>query len=555
MGKEYKQLPVWAIKADPDTGEVEALVAAFGNMDYQRDVILDGAFKKTITERGAKVRVLDNHNAQSVRDVVGKVLGLREVGRKSLPREVRDEYPDATGGLVVDVQFLLDTPEGLGVFKRIKSGAVSEYSIGYDAIIAEAGKFKPTGYNEELNVRYLKEIRLWEVSPVVFAANPATATVGAKALKDRFPVIEEVNMTYKAINTEARTPQYDGTSSGEWDRPALEDYISGYWKHHPDADRPDEEITEVGDMPEDMKSWTASLTLLGNADAETFDELSFFPVVDPDTMELSENALLAVVSGRGAQADIAADTLESARDVAYTLLEDEFDFEREDEDEEEDMEEAAAPATLFEFPTVWAGDGEKRDLTRFIQDVRDAFSQQFRDPKAEEWEEMWVASIYEDAVIAYFEGDYYRVPYEENDEGEITFVSRSDWQRGSYEFVADEDREEEKADEARLSKLLAEAGLRLVKANQEGHRFGFTGLVEAELESMGLDPEAATPGDYAKAAVQAALQLKAAPKEESTGTTNNEEAGPENPPTFNIEDVRTQLARAQLDIIDFEGGI
>jgi hypothetical protein len=72
---------------------------------------------------------------------------------------------------------------------------------------------------------------------------------------------------------------------------------------------------------------------------------------------------------------------------------------------------------------------------------------------------------------------------------------------------------------------------------------------------MGLDPEAATPGDYAKAAVQAALQLKAAPKEESTGTTNNEEAGPENPPTFNIEDVRTQLARAQLDIIDFEGGI
>lgn len=114
----------------------------------------------------------------------------------------------------------------------------------------------------------------------------------------------------------SRTPDFDGTSSGEWSAPSLEDYVSGFGY---------EAVSSVDDLSADQLSAIAQTSLLGDSDAETFDELVFFPVVDPSTMELNENALDAVVSGRGSQADISDSQLESARGVARTLLEDEFD--------------------------------------------------------------------------------------------------------------------------------------------------------------------------------------------------------------------------------------
>lgn len=128
-----------------------------------------------------------------------------------------------------------------------------------------------------------------------------------------------------AINTEARRPQFDGVTDSEWSAPNWEDYVAGYYKHHPDATRPDQEVQNVDDAPAAMKTWASSLSFLGNADAETFADLVFFPVVNPDTLNLNKNALIAVVSGRGAQADISDDQLASARRMAYRLLVENWD--------------------------------------------------------------------------------------------------------------------------------------------------------------------------------------------------------------------------------------
>jgi len=179
--QERKTLPFIVTKIDGDQGIVEHTVAVMGNVDLGGDRIHPGAFTKTISERGGKIRVLDAHNSNSVLNVIGKPLSLWEAGRDDLPAKVRTAYPDATGALMARTQFLMDTPEGKGAFTRIRDGAVDEYSIGYDPITADYSEEERDG--KSVTVRNLKEIRLWEYSPVAFAMNPATSTLSAKGDK------------------------------------------------------------------------------------------------------------------------------------------------------------------------------------------------------------------------------------------------------------------------------------------------------------------------------------------------------------------------------------
>lgn len=143
----------------------------------------------------------------------------------------------------------------------------------------------------------------------------------------------------------ARTPNYDGTTTGEWNAPSFSDCVAGYWKNHPDASKPEDEVTSVEEAPAAMKTWIASLSLLGSSDAETFEGLLFFPVVSPSSMALNRNALLAVVGGRGAQADISEAQLTSARKKCYSLLVKEFDWDKEDIPDEH---KAVSKAEIFD---------------------------------------------------------------------------------------------------------------------------------------------------------------------------------------------------------------
>lgn len=178
--REHKIRPGYNLKIDAEAGIVEAIVSTFGVLDYHDDIIRDGAYKKTISERGRSVKVLDAHNLWSVLSALGVNMGMAEVGRDMLPAAVRSEYPEATGGLWTKTQYLLETPEGLGAFIRLKAGAVDEYSIGYDCMQAEYRQM-PNMDGKTTNVRIMTEIRLWEYSPVIFGANPATGTTDVKS--------------------------------------------------------------------------------------------------------------------------------------------------------------------------------------------------------------------------------------------------------------------------------------------------------------------------------------------------------------------------------------
>lgn len=199
---ERKSVEVFVTGIDSAKGEVEAIVSVMGIIDLGDDVIEAGAYVKTITERARKIQVLDNHQTHSMLNIIGKCLEAREVSRDELPAEILLKHPDATGGLYTKTQFFMDTPEGEGVFKRINYG-VAEYSIGFDALIVERQKRKmPDGTTKV--IRVIKEIRLWEYSPVIWGMNQATVTVDAKG-KQTMP-------------TKMTAPNYGGAAAEAHDR-------------------------------------------------------------------------------------------------------------------------------------------------------------------------------------------------------------------------------------------------------------------------------------------------------------------------------------------------
>lgn len=118
------------------------------------------------------------------------------------------------------------------------------------------------------------------------------------------------------IRDTARTPEYSGTESVSWSAPTLTDYVNGLGY---------EDVSNVDDLTESQRSEIAQHSLLGTADAENFRELQLFPVVNPSNGNLNENALDAVIGGRGSQADAPESAIESAQNTARRLLNDEFD--------------------------------------------------------------------------------------------------------------------------------------------------------------------------------------------------------------------------------------
>lgn len=167
---------------DDATGIVEAYVSIFGikDLDNPPDVIDMGAFSKSIHERGPagvnKIRVLWQHNWN---EVIGLPLVITEHSRENLPAELLALYPEATGGLYVKAQFVLEVQRGREAYALYKAGAMDEWSVAFDII---------QGTNEEDLVdgsrfRRLKELRLWEFSPVTWGMNPATTTTSVKHLE------------------------------------------------------------------------------------------------------------------------------------------------------------------------------------------------------------------------------------------------------------------------------------------------------------------------------------------------------------------------------------
>ena len=195
QSREMKSYPMF-IKSIEDR-VVKQVFSVSGVIDMFRDRVRKGAFKKTLSERMSKIRILWQHNHRN--PPVATLLDAFEIGKRDLPDEVRERFPEATGGLE-GVSEYLATPRGDEVLAGIKTGAINENSIGYDSI---QSKYIEVEVSEgvTIKIRELIEIRLWDLSPVNWGANPATFNLKA--------------IPFKAT----------GMVDGEWKKPTLTDYI------------------------------------------------------------------------------------------------------------------------------------------------------------------------------------------------------------------------------------------------------------------------------------------------------------------------------------------
>ena len=141
------------IKAASDN-TIEGYAAFFGNVDSYGDVIEQGAFTKTLKENANRVKVLWQHNTN---EPIGKPLAMEQ---------------DSTG-LYIKAKISM-TDVGRKAMELMRDGVIDEMSIGYDVIKDDFKKGN----------RMLKELRLWEFSPVTFAANEKAKITSAKNFSD-----------------------------------------------------------------------------------------------------------------------------------------------------------------------------------------------------------------------------------------------------------------------------------------------------------------------------------------------------------------------------------
>lgn len=178
--KQIKRTFVGVVKSlDQAEGIVTSIVNVLGIVDLGDDIIHKGAFTKTISEKGGKIRVLDNHSSESVTDAVAKIISIKEVGKNDLPESITKKFPGATGGLEVVSQYMLDDPRSAAVFLRISEGVIDEYSIGFRIIKQTFSKMTDES-GKPRTIRNIHEVELFEISPVLWGMNQATATTSTK---------------------------------------------------------------------------------------------------------------------------------------------------------------------------------------------------------------------------------------------------------------------------------------------------------------------------------------------------------------------------------------
>lgn len=146
---ETPGLDVKSISFDPavltDDGRIAGYASLFGLPDQGNDVVMPGAFARSLAERRAPVRFLWQHDA-------------------SEPIGVWDEVTETANGLYVSGRLALATRRGAEALALLRMGAIDGVSIGYRTV--RASKDPETGR------RQLHEIDLWEVSLVTFPMLP-----------------------------------------------------------------------------------------------------------------------------------------------------------------------------------------------------------------------------------------------------------------------------------------------------------------------------------------------------------------------------------------------
>ena len=236
MNKDLKFKTAQLKTTDEVEGKVEAVFSKFNEIDSDNDVVLPGSIKSGFGDKGVAMVW-----AHDWKDVIG-----------------RGEIEQDNDKAVFKGQFIMDTQKGRDAYNVVKAmGDLQQWSFGFEIKESENGMFKKDG-GEEQEVRFLKDVRVWEVSPVLVGANQNTHTLAVKN-ENKEPLGNDLYSTIQ--EAEARAIELGCSGYHEHDQDGvtvympcdnMEDYTRLTSEEHQDAE--EGELTLVSASDTDLET-------------------------------------------------------------------------------------------------------------------------------------------------------------------------------------------------------------------------------------------------------------------------------------------------------------
>lgn len=159
MNKYFQTLDLKAEIKDVDMSKrtVTGYFSKFGNVDSDNDIIVAGAFARTIRENGVngknRIKHLKNHNPNQM---IGRLTELKE---------------DAVGLYFESV--ISTNSHGKDALIEYQEGLLTEHSIGFITLQSD---------QTDDGVQLIKEVKLFEGSAVTWGANENTPVLDIKSM-------------------------------------------------------------------------------------------------------------------------------------------------------------------------------------------------------------------------------------------------------------------------------------------------------------------------------------------------------------------------------------
>ena len=212
-------------------GKVSAVFSVFNSLDSDGDVVEPGAIKSGF--KSGNVPMVWAHKWDM------------PIGKGYITED--NDKATFTG------EFFMDTESGQEAYKIVKNmGDMQQWSFGYRVNDSEYGKLKKDGSDNEEDVRFLKDLTVFEVSPVLVGANQETYTLAIKSNND---LLKDINEDVKSVLTTESMNQPDPNEKQEKD--LHEDNLS---------DNEEQAMKLLNDMANDMKVILNAIPLGEDAD-------------------------------------------------------------------------------------------------------------------------------------------------------------------------------------------------------------------------------------------------------------------------------------------------
>lgn len=207
------------IKND-EKGEVAAVFSVFDKVDSDGDIVKSGSIKSGF--KSGDVPMVWAHKWDM------------PIGKGQIEQD--DNKATFKG------QFFMDTESGREAYNLVKAmGDLQQWSFGFKVDDSEYGKISKDGSDEEENVRYLKGLTVYEVSPVLVGANQETYTM---AIKSNTELLEDIADAKAVMTTESMNQPDPEEEPSEEEAPAEEevDEVDTEFEEVSEEEAPAEEV-------------------------------------------------------------------------------------------------------------------------------------------------------------------------------------------------------------------------------------------------------------------------------------------------------------------------